>query len=44
MIRVYGFEDTPFIFPKIVPDRITYVEIVRQMDYSSVMNLGSFGK
>lgn len=29
MIIVYGFEDTPFILPKIVHERITYLDIVR---------------
>lgn len=29
MIKVYGFEDTTFILPKTIPDRISYLEIVR---------------
>ena len=29
MIRVYGFEDAPFILPKTVPNRVAYLEIVR---------------
>lgn len=37
IIRVYGFEDTPFVFPKIVPDRFAYFEIVRELYFSNVM-------
>lgn len=44
MIRVYGFEDIPFLLPKIVPNRIAYLEIVRKMDYSNVMNLSAYEK
>lgn len=44
IIRIYGFEDTPFIPPKIVPDRIACLEIVRQLDFSNVMHLRSFEK
>lgn len=44
MIMVYGFESTPFLTPKIVPNRIAYLEIVRKLDYSSVMNWSSFEK
>lgn len=29
MIRVYGFEDAPFILPNMVPNRIAYLEIFR---------------
>lgn len=44
IVRVFGFEDSPFIFPKTVLDRIAYLEIVRQMDFSSFMNFGSLRK
>lgn len=44
MIKVYGFEDAPFILPKMIPNKTAYLEIVRQMDYCSVMNFSSFGK
>lgn len=44
MIRVYGFENTPFLLSKIVSDRIAYLEIVRQLHYFSVMNLSSIEK
>jgi len=44
MIKVYGFEGTPFLLPKTVPDRIAYLEIARQMDYSNVMNLNAYDK
>lgn len=44
MIRVYGFEATPFLLPKIVPDKIAYLEIVRQLVYSDYMHLKSYNK
>lgn len=39
-VRIYGFEGTPYILPKLVPDRIAYLEIVRQL---SVLNAKHFG-
>lgn len=44
MIRVYGFEGSPLLLPKIMPDRIAYLEIIRQMGDSSHMHLGSHEK
>lgn len=44
MIRVYGFEDSPLFFPKIVPNRIAYMEIIRKMGESNSMHLASHDK
>lgn len=44
IIKVYGFEDTPLILPKTVPNKIAYLEIVRQLDFSNVMHLRSYEK
>lgn len=44
MIRVYGFEDAPLLLPKTVPNRIAYLEIIRQMGESNSMHLASHDK
>lgn len=44
MIRVYGFEDSAFLLPKIVPNRIAYLEIIRQMGISNHIILNKHDK
>lgn len=43
-IKVYGYEGVPFLLPIIVPNRIAYLENVRQLAASSSSHLGSHGK
>lgn len=42
--RVYGFEGVPFMLPTLVSDRITYLEIVRQLSMSNAKHLGGAHK
>lgn len=43
-IRVYGFEGKPYLLPITVLDRVTYLEIVRQLLISSAIHLIEHGK
>lgn len=44
MIRVYGFEGTPHLLPQVVPGRISYLEIVRQLEKYDAKNLKGHNK
>lgn len=44
MIRLHGFEVAPFLLPKTIPDRVAYLEIVRQLAFSDFMHLKSYGR
>lgn len=44
VIRVYGFEVAPYFLFKIVPDRVAYLEIIRQLSFSDFMHLKSYGR
>lgn len=42
--KIYGFKGTPYLLPKLVPDRISYLEIVRQLSVSNAKNFGGMHK
>lgn len=39
-VRVFGFEGAPYVLPKPAPDKIAYLEIVRQMSVSNAQHFG----
>jgi hypothetical protein len=38
-IRAYRFEGTPYLLPKIVPNRVAYLEIMRQLAKLETQNI-----
>lgn len=41
---MYGFEGKPYLLPITVPDRVAYLEIIRQLSISSSKHLTDHGK
>lgn len=41
---MFGFEGAPLLLPKMVPNRIAYLEIIRQLAEASSTHLGAHGK
>lgn len=44
MIRIYGFEGTPHLLPRIVLDRLVYLENVRQLAKSDAIHIKGYSK
>lgn len=42
--RVYGFEGSPYMLLKLVPDKIAYLEIVRQLSVSNAKHFADMRK
>lgn len=42
--RVYGFEGRTYMLPKLVPDIIAYLEIVRQLSVSNAKHFADMRK
>lgn len=43
-VGVFGFEGAPYVLPKLVPNKITYLKIVRQMSVSNSQYFGGTHK
>lgn len=43
-VRVFGFKGAPYVLPKPAPNRIAYLEIVRQMNVSNAQHFGGTHK